>query len=322
MYKTERERLLFETLSSVSAVLRRLGVKHWLSSGTLLGAYRDGKIIASDNDWDLDCLTKDIPTILTARDEFKALGLDVCYPCTEARSVDLQGNSVQETMLKQYIKFSHPEYGHIGDIFTYVIFSDGIARRYNLEQKSWVNPKMSVPAWYLEGETTVMLYGQPFPAPADPESYILKVYGPDWRTPIERYVKKQGYNHSVSVIDSNIEMMVEHALRSGWKPDYLDCPNWPQEIKMCHPYSGLSWRIKHDHPEVWMTPPLTGDSHSLSESVVRCRLLLSRKNEEIRSLKKELEVMNRQIKNSRFLIRCMKDYLKGKILRILGMKHG
>lgn len=50
-------------LHEVCEVLRRRGIKHWLSSGTLLGIYRDRRFLKDDTDIDIGIMCDKVPII-------------------------------------------------------------------------------------------------------------------------------------------------------------------------------------------------------------------------------------------------------------------
>ena len=50
-------------LKEVCDALKKQGIKHWLSSGTLLGIYRDGKFLKDDSDIDIGIMTDEIPVL-------------------------------------------------------------------------------------------------------------------------------------------------------------------------------------------------------------------------------------------------------------------
>jgi len=96
MFKSDKEKFLFESFSSVCKILEEANINYWLSSGTLLGAYRENKIIDDDNDWDIDCLANDIDKIMSCREKFEKLGLHVEYPSYQ--------DGISSTILRGYLK--------------------------------------------------------------------------------------------------------------------------------------------------------------------------------------------------------------------------
>lgn len=50
-------------LQEVCEALRKQGIKHWLSSGTLLGIYRDGGFLKDDTDIDIGIMSTKLPIL-------------------------------------------------------------------------------------------------------------------------------------------------------------------------------------------------------------------------------------------------------------------
>ena len=50
-------------LEQVHNFLEKAGIKHWVSAGTLLGIYRDGKFLEDDTDIDFGIMGKDVKNI-------------------------------------------------------------------------------------------------------------------------------------------------------------------------------------------------------------------------------------------------------------------
>ena len=67
---------LFKNLVEVSEVLKKYNIKHWISHGTMLGAYRDQNFIEWDDDADigLDFSQREDPNFYKAVDELRGLG--------------------------------------------------------------------------------------------------------------------------------------------------------------------------------------------------------------------------------------------------------
>jgi hypothetical protein len=152
---------------------------------------------------------------------------------------------------------------HYGDIAIYTVFSDGIARRADLADRVYFNPKMSVPAWYYEGHTQVEIAGHKFRACREPEMMCAKVYGESWRTRFRVGDVVPGYNKaSGSFFDSDIEMLWAHALANGWDTDYSRRPAWPSKIDSIRSEIDRQWIYAHqpdlrdDLPEILRSPAI------------------------------------------------------------------
>ncbi len=60
------ERFMLDLLERVTQTLRREGFEFWLDRGTLLGAFRNGRLVPADDDIDLRVLQRDGPGIAAA----------------------------------------------------------------------------------------------------------------------------------------------------------------------------------------------------------------------------------------------------------------
>lgn len=161
-----RGEILAGTRRALEDLRNECGVEAYLNYGALLGAVRDGAMIAHDSD------------------------TDVCYLSRHTSPADIIAESyrVQRTMLRlgwTLLRMSG------GDIKLLLPLSDGrqchidifVAFRvgetfYQLGNRSGTLPESAVlPV------STITLHGVDFPAPADPEAMLAFVYGPGWRVP-------------------------------------------------------------------------------------------------------------------------------------------
>ena len=71
---------LFELARFTHGLLEKNGITHWADYGTLLGAVRDGDLIAWDEDVDLGALATDTEAILALKAEIEAAGHTVTRP--------------------------------------------------------------------------------------------------------------------------------------------------------------------------------------------------------------------------------------------------
>ncbi len=149
-------------LAGCCEALEKLQVRFVVATGTALGLYRDGKLIAHDNDIDIDLLgALDEREILS---EFDSLGLTLC------RRVAYRGR------LRQLI-FRSPSgvpvdlcfWERIGPyVYHYLPELGGLVRRH--------------PHEFYEDLTTTVFNGRAYPLPARTDEWLALQYG-DWRTP-------------------------------------------------------------------------------------------------------------------------------------------
>lgn len=161
-----REEILIGTRRALDDLAEGCGVRAYLNYGALLGAVRDGAMLAHDSD------------------------TDVCYLSRHTSPADLitESYAIEREMrrrgwnllrmsggdIKLLLPLSDGRQCHI-DVF--VAFTVG-ATFYQLGNRSGGLPVAAV--W---PPSTITLHGIEFPAPADPEAMLAFVYGPGWRVP-------------------------------------------------------------------------------------------------------------------------------------------
>lgn len=155
----------YEVMAAGQRALDAIGAKYWVTYGSLLGLIREGGFIAHDNDIDIAVIADVDPQAV--RDSMAAQGLKEFQFSTSPRGVVHQ-------------KFSAPQ-GTVLDLF--YVFDDGNERvdEFGIVGHSVANGRhLRTGISYrrfegFEGEV---------PVPADSESYLAVLYGPDWRTPV------------------------------------------------------------------------------------------------------------------------------------------
>lgn len=223
--------LLFEALCATCEVLDELGCRYFLAGGTLLGARREGDLIAHDIDFDLDCLVEDEQRILSGRQVFQSRGLDVEKQMSMAPRSFATGDKTGQAL---YVSCVHVNFKglRVGDIYIFTPFNDGIARRFDIASGVYANSKMSIPSWFYTGDTWLKIRDRRFRSVRDPEVVLEKIYGSNWRQTVKPGEQQAGRNPtSGAVQDADIERLVLHAMDNGWQPDPTDGPQWPQPIK-------------------------------------------------------------------------------------------
>lgn len=238
---------IFRALSVTCDILDEIGCEYFLAGGTLLGAKRNGDLIAHDVDFDIDCLASDEQKILDSVAKFAEFGLELSpkYNFSPRNYQTFERTTVAMYSCSISVKF----YGkHVGDISIFTVFSDGIARRFNIDHGIYYNPKMSIPAWYYAGEEYLTIRGKTFRSVREPALVLEKIYGDDWYIELKPGEFAEGRNkYSGSVGDANIEMLIMHALQSGWLPE-TDGPVWPQKINWISwpPEGSKNWILLHE----------------------------------------------------------------------------
>lgn len=161
-----REEILAGTQRALSDLREGAGVEAYLNYGALLGAVRDGAMIAHDSD------------------------TDVCYVSPHDSPADVIAESyrVEREMRARgwnLLRMSG------GDIKLLLPLSDGRSCHIDVFVAFWVEGtfyQLGNRSGHLDRTavlplSTIELHGREFPAPADPEAMLAFVYGPGWRVP-------------------------------------------------------------------------------------------------------------------------------------------
>ncbi len=161
-----RSEILAGTRRALDDLRGACGVEAYLNYGALLGAIRDGQMIAQDSD------------------------TDVCYLSRHSSPADLIAESyrIERTMSRlgwTLLRMSG------GDIKLLLPLSDGrqchidvfVAFHVNGTFYQLGNRSGRLDASAILPVSTIVLHGVEFPAPADPEAMLAFVYGPGWRVP-------------------------------------------------------------------------------------------------------------------------------------------
>ncbi|MBA3781842.1 MAG: hypothetical protein H0X12_08335 [Nocardioides sp.] len=162
---------LMDAIATVLTALEDCGIEGFLAYGTLLGAYRDGRLIGYDSDADLGYVSRHSHPVDVMLESFalqrtlvemgfvvtRYSGIAVKVHVPEAdgsiRGLDVFGGFMRAGKL--YLM------GEVGAPF----------------EEDWIFPR-----------TTVELEGRTFAAPAQPDHLLAAMYGDSWRVPDPAYV--------------------------------------------------------------------------------------------------------------------------------------
>lgn len=159
---------LREVAFFADTLLSRHGITHWLDYGSLLGAVREGQLIAWDSDVDFGCLRSDYEKVIALRDEVASSGhyLDVSDPAV--LRINLSAENDQHVDLYFWTE------------------NGGVMRMDPQSGRHWpgVGDQGSFPARFLDHPEHVSFYGRPFAAPSPVREFLAVYrYGPDFMTP-------------------------------------------------------------------------------------------------------------------------------------------
>lgn len=149
--KEELKKRLFNTVD----ILEKNNIKYWLDFGTLLGAFREGKIIEHDYDVDIGILHKDLEKVKELRTEI----------------IDKGG--------KNLIPFSK-----YVDIFSYIEKEDRLICPSYTGSQLWQLPYYSkdggFPKKWIDNLAKIKMYDREFLAPSHIPEYLIIKYGLDF----------------------------------------------------------------------------------------------------------------------------------------------
>ncbi|HWI42972.1 MAG TPA: class I SAM-dependent methyltransferase [Nocardioides sp.] len=161
-----REEILVGTRRAVDDLRDHAGVDVYLNYGALLGAVREGRMLAHDSDTDLCYLSPHSSPADIVRESYRITRV------MRDRGWSLLRMSGGD--IKLLLPLSDGRVCHI-DVF--VAFHVG-ETFFQLGNRSGRLPREAIVPF-----STIALHGHEFPAPRDPEAMLAFLYGPHWRTP-------------------------------------------------------------------------------------------------------------------------------------------
>ncbi len=157
---------LLDAVEDVLAKLADAGVDAFLAYGALLGAVREGSLIAHDSDADVAYLSRHTTPVDVARESFRLerVMIEAGYRTWRFSAADFK------------VIVPDPEGGRAIDVFAGFVVDDIF----------YLLPEVASSAFHRDvvlplGQ--VELHGRRITAPADPEALLEITYGPHWRVP-------------------------------------------------------------------------------------------------------------------------------------------
>ena len=161
--------------------LDKAGIPYWLSAGTALGLYRDGKIIADDSDIDVGVMND------TSAERIEEVLLDAGFLANRFRN--FRGAPWQRAFVKDGIAFDVSFYSPNGDYYINHT-PGGIIRK---------------PKHLLEDLHTTSFNGKEYRIPS-PQKYLKWRYG-DWQTPSNsKGVYDESFRNMAETLESKDEL--------------------------------------------------------------------------------------------------------------------
>lgn len=194
----ELDTLKEENLLLAQKVFDELGIPVFLFAGTLLGWFRDRKLISHDPDVDFGLPLEAFETLLIHDPALESLHGAL------SREGFIQQRSLGDLsrMKELGYELSYLRKGSAVDLFILVPDESRQGWSWNSVwfKKGWKRWKRHMRKQYHPwvGTTDIEFLGNRFRVPMNTEDFILNHYGPGWRTP----VKNWDYLHSPSNIDT------------------------------------------------------------------------------------------------------------------------
>jgi len=151
--KEELKKELLETID----ILEKNSITYWLDFGTLLGAYREGKIIEHDYDIDIGILHKDLEKVKKLRTEILI-------------ESELKRDSEYLIHFSKYV-----------DVFSYIEKENKLFCLSYTGSRGWQYPDYDFdngfPKKWIDNMTKIKMYDREFSVPGNTAEYLIIKYG-------------------------------------------------------------------------------------------------------------------------------------------------
>jgi len=224
---------IYHCLQYVHSLLEKNDIWHCLAYGTLLGAVRDGDIIEWDHDFDFFIQPDDLFAILSLNHAAREDGFHFKLMRYVGRSLAVNANKTGSFWnCAVAVEWKGKK---VGDLYAFFTFSDGVLRRFDLENDVYWCPHSSFPAYFIEKTETVMLNGAPYPGLRAPGKWLEGVYGKDWEIPYRAPMQGGAPRKDVTIHGDRfvpkLKAEIAWCREQGWNPArYAGSPAWPRYI--------------------------------------------------------------------------------------------
>ena len=221
-----------QNLIIISGILKRNGVKYWLTDGTLLGLIRNGDFISHDKDTDIgvDFKTFTPKCFMELKKRFKII--HILGYTEDSLEISLMRGGVKTDLFFFYLKNStdknRPIYYH--------------SAFYNIKKN--IYNRVDYIYEYFETKYSDFL-GRDFPIPEDPYKFITTKYGDKWETPVKKWnyiTSPKNYN--------NTGLKIYKSLSSKKFQNWLKKQDKPSEFKDKIPISQIREENKKEREEI------------------------------------------------------------------------
>jgi hypothetical protein len=210
-----------EFLKKQIDLCKKHDVKGFLDYGSLLGIYRDGKLIANDNDTDIGILGE---TVTKEFLEDVAKEFEVWRPTNIQTLINKMFNEKDDYHQIPYVGIgyllSNGKKASVksksgkkvtvpGDFFFYYPYTE------NKRITRWPGWEVQLtPAKYFDKLSSIKYDGYTFPIPSSTDEYLEYIYGEDWGTPksnagvnqkLELISREEGHSYTYSIKDKKFK---------------------------------------------------------------------------------------------------------------------
>jgi hypothetical protein len=248
--------LIARALADLHDVFEDHGIWHALIYGTLLGAVRDGDVIPWDHDFDLLVRPDEVERILALNPQLARRGYSLDVQRHWRARLCMNRDGVPRFSTQALAVYAGQE--KIGDLYTFVLFEDGVLRRYDFANHTYWCPHSSFPAWFVEGPLgAATVRGRRYPVPRDAEKLIAGIYGEDWRVPYVAALQGGTIRAGTTVHGDKYEPKLAAEIAwceaQGWDRSAYrgrGLPRWPQPVTGGGPVGPIA-RTKGNSRSLW-----------------------------------------------------------------------
>lgn len=240
-------------LAKVHDLLASHGIWHALAYGSLLGAVREGDVLAWDYDFDLFIRPEDVPRIVGLNRKPNPHGLTFKTVYQDATYLAVNPGRVASFWTSAVVVQEHRR--SVGDLYAFTLFRDGVLRRFDMRNGAYYYPHSSFPHYFVDELDEATVRGARYPIPRRAEQWLAGNYGADWRTPY-RAVRQGGDLRPGSTVygdryEPKLSREIAWCEAQCWdRTRYVSAPPWPQPIRAAGP-TGLTPGVPDSSHVLW-----------------------------------------------------------------------